>query len=110
MTNVAPALQGSLCYISYHISIHFAHLEKRSTVGRPLIFYWVLLGSTGFYFLILHRFSDDLGPSANLVNIQSIFVPRGHAAAHISKVNTLRRLLAAPRRQLGQIKCLLFAI
>lgn len=43
MTNVAPALQGSLCYISYHISIHFTHLEERSTAGRPLLFYWVLL-------------------------------------------------------------------
>lgn len=49
MTNVAPALQESLCYISYHISIHFTHPEKRSTVGRPLLFYLILLGSTGFY-------------------------------------------------------------
>lgn len=53
MTNVAPALQGSLCYISYHISIHFTHPEKRSTVGRPLLFYLILLGSTGFYFILL---------------------------------------------------------
>lgn len=102
MTNVAPALQGSLCYISYHISIHFTHPEERSTAGRPLLFYWVLLGSTGFYFLILHRFSDDLGPQQTWL-ILRVFLCQGggrggggHAAAHISKVNTLRRLLAAP--------------
>lgn len=91
--------------------------RKEALSGDPCFstwFYWVLLGSTGFY--SSHSFSAVPPllrwpwPSANLVNVMSIFVPRGHAAAHISKVNTLGCLLAAPLRQLGQIKCLLFAI